>query len=73
MRILLILCTTLLFSIDSKQLDTLYNSLDPKSISEHFAYYKLYGNETALHKAWDLLNSHREKPLPYPHELALPA
>src|SRR5690349_16385123 len=41
-------------------LKSLYNSLDPQSITEHFAFYELYpespeGN-LALKKAWKLLS-----------------
>lgn len=40
-------------------LSTLYSSLDPTSVAQHFAFYELYPNTTegreALKHAWDLL------------------
>ena len=38
---------------------TLYNSLDPTSVSEHLAFYELYPNslegKKAIRQAWELL------------------
>jgi len=49
--------------IDKLKLSTLYNSLDPTSISQLFAFYELYPQtahgKAALTKVWDLLYLHK--------------
>ncbi|MCI0382001.1 MAG: tetratricopeptide repeat protein [Chlamydiae bacterium] len=65
-KILLLLCfsSILLAKIDSESkkpsLKTLYNSLDPSSLSQYLAFYKLYPDteegQKALTKAWQLLH-----------------
>ncbi len=62
--VLFVLCCHLFSLEKSKQeLDALYSSLDPTSISQLFAYYHLYGTtpqgEKALESAWCLMNLHR--------------
>ncbi|HRD54859.1 MAG TPA: hypothetical protein PLC42_00510, partial [Parachlamydiaceae bacterium] len=57
----LFVCPFFCFSAPSEsQIQALYNSLDPKSVSEHLAFYKLYPkNETgkkALRDAFFLLS-----------------
>jgi len=46
-------------------LTTLYNSLDPRSISQLFAFYHLYPDSSegkqALSNAWELMHSHRKE------------
>lgn len=48
------------FAASENKVRMLYNSLNPKSISEHLAFYKLYGEtecgKQALHVAWKLLS-----------------
>lgn len=48
---------------------TLYNSLDPNSVSEYLALYQLYPHTTegkqALHDAWGLLNKNGSLPKRY--------
>ena len=43
-----------------QKLQTLYNSLDPKSVAQHLAFYELYGNtpqgEKAIKHAWNLIS-----------------
>jgi tetratricopeptide (TPR) repeat protein len=50
-----------------EKVDVLYNSLDPTSLTELFAFYNLYPNtpagEKAYHKAWNLINLHRAIPV----------
>jgi regulator of sirC expression with transglutaminase-like and TPR domain len=47
----------------SLKLITLYNSLDPNSIAELFAFYELYPNTPygtkALSRVWELFNAHK--------------
>src|SRR3990167_2061726 len=48
------------FTLFASSLSSLYSTLDPSSISQHFAFYELYpetkeGRE-ALYHAWDLLS-----------------
>lgn len=75
--LLLILCCHLFSLEKSKQeLDTLYSSLDPTSISQLFAYYHLYGEtpqgEKALESAWHLMNLHRPSQEKLRGHLSLP-
>lgn len=48
------------------KLKTLYNRLDPTSISKHLAFYELYPatpwGQKALQEAWHLLTGHRSTP-----------
>ncbi len=57
------LVTPLIASDYSEKVDVLYNSLDPASLSELFAFYNLYpetpAGEKAYQKAWGLINLHR--------------
>lgn len=61
MRKLIFLLSLLLFSFSpsDQKLKVLYNSLDPKSISQHLAFYELYKNrpigQYALQDAWALI------------------
>jgi regulator of sirC expression with transglutaminase-like and TPR domain len=49
------------------KLNVLYNSLDPKSISQHFAFYELYANrpigKKALQDAWSLITGSQSIPM----------
>ncbi|MBA3721822.1 MAG: hypothetical protein H0W88_05420 [Parachlamydiaceae bacterium] len=49
------------------KLKVLYNSLDPKSISQHLAFYDLYGNRAigkqALQDAWNLMSTVNTAPM----------
>ena len=67
MRLLccLLLITTALFADEvpirkGGSLQSLYTSLDPTSVAQHFAFYELYPDtllgKTALRHAWDLLH-----------------
>ena len=51
-------------SIEELKLKSLFNSLDPLSITQHLAFYELYPNSSygqeALSKAWQLLNGGKE-------------
>lgn len=51
-------------SLEEAKLKSLYNSLDPLSITQHLAFYELYPNSSygqdALSKAWQLLNGGKE-------------
>ncbi|MCF7851707.1 MAG: hypothetical protein K9M07_00530 [Simkaniaceae bacterium] len=57
-------------------MQTLFSSLDQNSISDSFAFYKLYPNsrpgEIALKRAFDLINKHRIIPIPINEKLAVP-
>ncbi|MFI0435243.1 MAG: transglutaminase family protein [Parachlamydiaceae bacterium] len=60
------------------KLKTLYNRLDPKSVSQHLAFYELYGQfpvgEQALRDAWRLLTNSPGDPLSFSiHEIPLSA
>ncbi len=63
----LIFLTCPLFAIEpsDQKLKTLYSSLDPTSLSQHLAFYDLYGHrplgQQALRDAWQILAGH---PLP---------
>lgn len=62
---LLFFCALGFSKEEEQKLQAIYNSLDPKSISQLFAFYDLYpetkqGKE-ALTKAWNLIDSHREE------------
>lgn len=58
--------------ITPEKTQTLYNSLDPKSIAEHLAFYELYPNTKeggqALEHVWTLLSENHtsSKNLPFP-------
>jgi len=47
-------------NVEKTKITTLYKNLDPKSVVQHFAFYKLYPDSVegkkALKKAWCLLN-----------------
>ncbi|MCI5052587.1 MAG: hypothetical protein MRY21_05565 [Simkaniaceae bacterium] len=53
-----------------------FHSLDPHSIGEHFAFYKLYPQSEygrkSLERAWELMHRHREKHLELDASLELP-
>ena len=57
------LCSLKIFpgleKIKSSKAKTAYDNLDPTSVVQHFAFYKLYPNtpegKKALEKAWSLL------------------
>ncbi|MEX0961302.1 MAG: transglutaminase family protein [Simkaniaceae bacterium] len=59
-----------------KELKALSYSLDPHSISKHFAFYNLYPQteegKKAKAKAWQLLTKHHPNPPPSPFDLNLP-
>jgi len=70
-RVLCDLCVKILFFLfiplwltagepSPQKLNALYNSLDPKSVAQHLAFYELYGNtpqgDKALQHAWSLLS-----------------
>ena len=60
--------STLLVAGDyEEKVDVLYNSLDPNSLGELFAFYNLYpktsAGEKAYHRAWKLINLHRNLPI----------
>lgn len=50
---------------EKSKVDTLYKNLDPKSVIQHFAFYRLYPNtqegKQALKKAWNLLKQENVK------------
>jgi tetratricopeptide (TPR) repeat protein len=50
-----------LLSLFATSLSALYATLDPTSVSQHFAFYELYPDtyegKEALHHAWDLLSA----------------
>lgn len=60
MRALCLCMLSLLFCSASPKLTTLYNSLDPFSVSQNLAFYELYPQSTegqkALQRAWFLLS-----------------
>ena len=64
--------TFLLFSHLAANIQTLYNSLDPKSVSQHLALYSLYPDtpfgKKALQDAWNLLSG-TGNPTPLPAKL----
>lgn len=75
--ILSILCITSLFAGKyEEKLATLYDSLDPNSLTELFAFYRLYADsetgKKAFHRALELINIHRATPLTNLYELELP-
>lgn len=51
------------YAAENPSLKTLYNSLDPLSISQHLAFYELYPDtpygDKALKKSWELLNQEK--------------
>lgn len=61
-----ILITSFFFTLSAteepsvQKLQALYNSLDPKSVAQHVAFYQLYGNtnqgQVAIHHAWSLFS-----------------
>lgn len=59
------------------KLKTLYNSLEPNSISQHLAFYELYAHrywgQQALKEAWQLLAGTQTSPLPSSPALPLSA
>lgn len=59
------------------ELTVLFNSLDPYSISEHFAFYHLYPNsiqgKASLSNAWKLLYCHRNDKNSLPESLIFPS
>lgn len=61
------LFSSMLGDLYQEKVDVLYNSLDPSSLSELFAFYNLYpttpAGDKAYRKAWSLINAHREKPV----------
>lgn len=66
--VLLICVTHALFGAGyEEKVDVLYNSLDPCSLSELFAFYNLYpktkSGEKAYQKAWALINLHKTNPI----------
>lgn len=54
---------------------TLYNSLDPSSVSQHLAFYELYSNaawgQKALSDAWKLLAGNTQEPHWYSDKLSI--
>lgn len=64
-------------SLSDARLTTLYNSLDPYSISELFAFYHLYPDapqgRQALSDAWELMHRHRSERQSLKGTLVLPA
>lgn len=57
---ILFLC---IYALHAETLDSLYSTLDPTSVAQHFAFYELYpktkeGRESLLH-AWELLSGTR--------------
>ena len=71
--------TCLCFSYPSAErmnLQTLYNSLDPTSISKLFAFYELYPDtdlgKDALKRVWDLIYLHKDKGDKTPVSIKLP-
>ncbi|NGX50364.1 MAG: hypothetical protein K1060chlam2_00209 [Chlamydiae bacterium] len=74
--LLLLFLPLLLFSAEGR-LTTLYNSLDPQSISQLFAFYHLYPNtpqgERALAAGWELMHRHRKEIKHFEGEVVLPA
>lgn len=57
-------------SLFAGSIRSLYNSLDPKSLSEQLAFYGLYPDseegKAALKKAWELLSEEKNLPLALP-------
>ena len=57
-------------SLSSAALKTLHNSLDPKSVTEQLAFYRLYPETQEGHKAlshaWTLLGTHGQTPIDLP-------
>lgn len=72
------LCSLLCFatSVFASNLDPLYNSLDPTSISQLFAFYELYPDSNqgkkAMQQAWKLMNQHRPIHMQLSGHLMLP-
>jgi hypothetical protein len=60
MKILLLFFLIIGFYGHTNQLKALYNSLDPKSVMQHVAFYELYSDskegQAALNHAWQLLS-----------------
>ncbi len=80
MKVLLFFLLPTLFltaEISDAHLSTLYHSLNPKSISELFAFYSLYPQakegQQALSDAWELMHKHRTEKYPIKKNLLLPA
>jgi len=52
-------------NFEKSKIQTLYKNLDPKSVIQHFAFYRLYPDTTegkqALKKAWNLLKQENVK------------
>lgn len=63
--------------ISEERLTTLYRSLDPQSIAQLFAFYRLYPESSqgkeALSDAWELMHKHRNTRQTIDGKLALPA
>lgn len=66
--LLFLMCTLFSLTADAstpEKIRTLYNSLDPKSVSEHLAFYQLYPDSAqgmqALRDVWNLLSPTKEK------------
>ena len=63
-QILLIFSISLFGGIYEEKTEVLYNSLDPTSLSELFAFYHLYpqtpSGEKAHRYAWELIRKHRK-------------
>ncbi len=61
---------------DESRQRTIYHTLDPQSIAQNFAYYKLYPEsdlgKRALKRSWELVNRHRESPLPMDKDFQVP-
>jgi len=73
-----LLWVSLLFSSHPapKQIQALYHSLDPHSVSKHLAFYHLYPDTDqgikARHRAYELLTAHHPNPPQAPFEFPLP-
>lgn len=59
-----------------KKVSVIYDSLNPKSLTELFAFYHLYPNtlqgKRAFDNAWELINKHRDEPISPLTEIVLP-
>lgn len=75
--LLLLIFPAMLWSTSDVELTTLYNSLDPRSISQLFAFYHLYPESSqgkrALSDAWELMHRHRSEKEYLKGALVLPA
>lgn len=74
--LILLLPVLLLGGPDEGRVQAIYHTLDPQSLSQNFAFYKLYPEsdlgKRALKRSWELVSRHRDKPLPVDEAFEMP-